>query len=121
MGPEYKLVHLKKRFPRTSLMAYTFSPGNNMMHRDFLQGISQKISQVIPGAASARKEVQAKAYEVLESAFSSLNLVTREEFDAQLKVLSRAETTIAELERKISRLEAAHDVRSSAGQDNEKK
>jgi len=40
--------------------------------------------------------------------------VTRKEFDAQLKVLSRAEETIAKLEEKISRLEEAQ-VNPSSG------
>lgn len=76
-----------------------------MLNSEFLQDLSNRISSLFPMAASARAEVENSIQEVLQSAFSRLNLVTREEFDAQLKVLERAEATIAELEEKVATLE----------------
>ena len=56
-------------------------------------------------ASEARDEVKKNVQQTLEGAFARLNLVTREEFEAQLKVLERAEQTIARLEEKIEALE----------------
>ena len=78
-----------------------------MLNNEFLQDISQRIASLLPMAAQARKDVERSVEEVLQSAFSKLNLVTREEFDAQQKVLERAEQTIAVLEEKVAGLEKA--------------
>jgi len=56
-------------------------------------------------ASSARSELDGRIQDLLKSSFSRLNLVTREEYDAQLKVLERAEAAIRELEEKIAAME----------------
>jgi BMFP domain-containing protein YqiC len=76
-----------------------------MINNELLKDISSRISMLMPMAEEIRKDVEQGIHEVLESTFARLNLVTREEFDAQQKVLARAEQTISALEEKIINLE----------------
>ena len=76
-----------------------------MINNELLKYLSGKITALLPMATEAKEDVENSIQELLASTFARLNLVTRKEFDAQLKVLSRAEETIAKLEEKIARLE----------------
>lgn len=76
-----------------------------MLSNEFLQSLSAKAAQVFPAATAIQKDIESNVYALLQSSFTKLNLVTREEFDAQLAVLQRAELTIAALEQKITELE----------------
>lgn len=91
-----------------------------MLNNVFLKDLSNRISKLIPMASGVREDVEDGIQEVLQSAFSRLNLVTREEFEAQLKVLDRAESTIAALEEKITALEKNQGVMSHTVVENEK-
>ena len=91
-----------------------------MLNNAFFQDLSNRISQLMPMANSVREDVEESIQEVLQSAFSRLNLVTREEFDAQLKVLERAENTIADLEKKITALEKNQGMMSRSAEESEK-
>jgi ubiquinone biosynthesis accessory factor UbiK len=91
-----------------------------MLNNEFLNDLSNRISQLIPMASGVRKEVEGSIHEALQSAFSQLNLITREEFDAQLKVLERAENTIAALEEKITALEKNQKKMGHSDLENEK-
>ena len=81
------------------------TPEKPMLNKEFLNYLSDQITRLLPMAAEARDEVNKNVHKTLEGAFARLNLVTREEFEAQLKVLERAEQTIARLEEKIDALE----------------
>lgn len=68
--------------------------------------ISARVSEVL--AKSPAKDIEKNLRAMLSSAFSRLDLVTREEFDVQVKVLARTreklvafETRVAELEKKL--------------------
>ena len=78
-----------------------------MINNNLLKDLSSKITALLPMATDVKEDVEISIQELLGSTFARLNLVTREEFDAQLKVLSRAEETIAKLEGIIARLEEA--------------
>lgn len=78
-----------------------------MIDKDFLEKLSARLSEILPVAGSLRADMEKQFMALLQSNLGKLNLVTREEFDAQLKVLQRAEQTIAELENKIAELEKA--------------
>ena len=52
-----------------------------------------------------REEVRDNVRIVLESAFARMNLVTREEFDAQALLLRRTREKLDELERLVAELE----------------
>jgi len=90
-----------------------------MLNNEFLNDLSSRISSLLPLADSARNDVEKGVHEILQGAFNRLNLVTREEFKAQLAVLERAEQTIAELESKIAALEErSKPISSPPGTDN---
>lgn len=76
-----------------------------MLDNEILKDLSTRISRLMPMAAGVREDVEKNIQGILQQAFSRLNLVTREEFDAQLKVLERAQQTIARLEDEIAALE----------------
>ncbi len=76
-----------------------------MLNNEFLNDLSARITRLLPLATEVKEETEKSIQQALQSAFSRMNLVTREEFDAQMKVLERAERTIAELETKIAALE----------------
>jgi len=78
-----------------------------MINNELLKDLSSKITSLLPMASEVKEDVEKSIQELLGSTFARLNLVTREEFDTQLKVLSRAEETIAKLEEIIARLEEA--------------
>jgi len=78
-----------------------------MIDIDFLEKLSARLSEILPVAGSLQADMEKQFLSLLQSNLGKLNLVTREEFDAQLKVLQRAEQTIAELENKIAELEKA--------------
>ena len=53
----------------------------------------------------SRLELEKAARAALSSTFSRMNLVTREEFDAQAELLSNTRVTVDELETRIAALE----------------
>ena len=52
-----------------------------------------------------RSEIEAQLKALLQSAFGKLDLVSREEFDVQTKVLLRTREKLAALEAKLAQLE----------------
>ncbi len=52
-----------------------------------------------------RAEVEAQLKALLQSAFSKLDLVSREEFDSQMVVLARTRARLEALESKVAALE----------------
>ena len=65
------------------------------------------IAKVLPaGSGQLRDEVRDNVRLVLESAFTRMNLVTREEFDAQTLLLRRTREKLEELERLVAKIES---------------
>ena len=79
----------------------------------------RKIEQLVDGIARAlpaggeeiRAEVRDNVRLVLEASFSRMNLVTREEFDAQAALLARTREKLDALERVVAALEREADAR----------
>lgn len=65
--------------------------------------ISARISEVL--AKSPAKDIEKNLRAMLSSAFSRLDLVTREEFDVQVKVLARTREKLVAIEARVSELE----------------
>ena len=73
---------------------------------DFLKDLTQKLCDALPQSLHVlKKDIEKNFHGVLQGAFSKLDLVTREEFDAQAKVLARSRKKIEALEEKIRELE----------------
>ena len=65
--------------------------------------ISARMSEVL--AKSPAKDIEKNLRAMLSGAFSRLDLVTREEFDVQAKVLARTREKLVLLEARVSELE----------------
>jgi BMFP domain-containing protein YqiC len=57
-----------------------------------------------PGLAQAKEEAEAQFHTVLTGAFERMNLVTREEYDAQCAVLARTREKLEDLEERLNQL-----------------
>ena len=69
-----------------------------MLDNNFLRELSQRLSAIIPMAEELSGELRTKIEQQLKRSFSELDILSREEFDAQSKALKRAEQRIQELE-----------------------
>jgi BMFP domain-containing protein YqiC len=77
-----------------------------MNQADFLQNLAQKLTAVIPDSLKLLKgDLEKNFHAILQSAFGRLDLVTREEFDAQTRVLARCREQLTALEKTIQTLE----------------
>lgn len=66
----------------------------------------KKLVDALPaGLRNLPQDVEKNFKQVLQGAFSKMDLVTREEFDAQAKVLTRTREKLEQLERKLRDLE----------------
>ena len=74
------------------------------MESRFLDELNKKISELL--AASPAKDMEKNLRALLSSAFSKLDLVTREEFDVQKEVLSRTREKLQQLEARVASLES---------------
>ena len=71
-----------------------------------IEDLVEGIVKVLPaGAGEIRTEVKENIKLVLESSFARMNLVTREEFDAQTALLRRTREKLDELEEVIAAME----------------
>ena len=78
-----------------------------MLNQKLIKTLSAQLGELfeggrgLPGQAAVRQQVRS----VLQSSFARLDLVTREEFDAQAAVLGRTREKVEQLERKLSEIE----------------
>jgi BMFP domain-containing protein YqiC len=74
------------------------------------------LASVPPAFRSIQQDLETNFRSVLRSSLGKLDLVTRDEFDTQLKVLERTRSKLEALEQKVQALEAqAGDRAESAG------
>lgn len=69
--------------------------------------VSQQLSSTLAGAHAINDEIHGHLRSAMISTFSKLDLVTREEFDAQRAVLMRSREKIDALEKQLAELEAS--------------
>lgn len=74
-----------------------------MLSQKTWEDLSAKIREIIE--KSPAKDLEKNMRAMMESVFTRLNLVTREEFDVQAQVLARTREKLTELEAKIDELE----------------
>jgi BMFP domain-containing protein YqiC len=71
--------------------------------------LAGKLADAVPGdLRDLRRDVESNFRSLLSSSLDKLDLVTREEFDVQRKVLERTREKLDRLERELSRLEAGN-------------
>ena len=74
------------------------------MNDKLLGDIAARLAQL--AANNPAREFEKNSRALLGTAFAKLDLVTREEFDVQADVLSRARARVAELEARVDELES---------------
>jgi len=75
-----------------------------MLNNKFFEDLSTRLSSLVPLAEEVREDLRTNIERLLKSSFANLDLLSREEFDAQRTALERAEKRIAELEGSLSKL-----------------
>lgn len=78
-----------------------------MAEKKLFEEMDRRMRDILARSPAADLEKNLRA--LLQSAFSRLDLVTREEFDVQREVLARTRAKLAELEAKLAELEATRD------------
>lgn len=76
-----------------------------MINKQVFDDIAEQISRAVPQLNALGQDVAANVKTLVQQNLGKLDLVTREEFDAQQRALERAEEKIAELEALLSDLE----------------
>ena len=84
-----------------------------MLDNSFLKDLSDRLVTLLPAAESLRDDVRNQIEQTLKKAFASLDLLTREEFDAQVQSLERSKQRIEELENLVTELEEKLDASNS--------
>lgn len=80
-----------------------------MLDPNFFDNLAKKLSDLIPANIHhLREEFEKNARTTMKSVFSKLDLVSREEFDVQAKLLEKARERIVALEKKIKNYENSH-------------
>ena len=77
-----------------------------MIDRRFFEDINARLSEVLRNSPAPDVEKNLRA--MLAAWFDRMDLVLREDFDVQKKLLERAQAKLAELEARIAELEKKH-------------
>lgn len=70
---------------------------------EVLADLAEQAGKLLPGEKS-REEMQRSVQLILQNALGRLDLVTREEFDAQTAVLQKTRKRVEELEKELNQL-----------------
>ena len=77
-----------------------------MLNTKIIDDLARQISESIPaGVKGMQEDVQKNIHTLLQGTLAKLDLVTREEFDAQSQVLARTREKLQQLEQLVTELE----------------
>lgn len=89
-----------------------------MLDPKTLDEMARKFTANLPeGVQQFQREVEQNVRASLQAGFSRLDLVTREEFDAQARVLARTRAQLEELVQRVEALEAAAQAPAGTAQE----
>ena len=74
-----------------------------MQRPDFLNELSAKVAEAL--ATSPARDIERNVRALVSAGLARLDLVTREEFDVQAKLLARAREQVGALEERLAELE----------------
>ncbi|MFZ2314377.1 MAG: accessory factor UbiK family protein [Gammaproteobacteria bacterium] len=78
-----------------------------MSKKSFLMDLAAQLTDALPSHVNTLKQdFEKNCQAILSKAFTKFDLVTREEFDTQTKVLLRSRKKLEALEKKIQELES---------------
>lgn len=78
-----------------------------MLKDRLIDQLNKQLSSLLGDASTSEQdqnELQKSIHSIIQSIFSKLELVTREEFDAQLAVLAKTRSRVEELEQTVEDL-----------------
>jgi len=79
------------------------------LDKKFFDQVTERVAAILPQAEAlgqnVRNDMKYKIEEQLKNSLGSLNIISKDEFDAQSAALQRAQVRIKDLEEKVSRLE----------------
>lgn len=79
-----------------------------MISHKLLETLNEQFTQLLgEGPQKTQEELRRSVNLILQGALSRLDLVTREEFDAQTEVLGRTRQLVEQLEARLAELEKA--------------
>ena len=77
-----------------------------MIDTNQLDSITKRLLNILPASVQdVQKDIEKNIQAVLQATFAKMELVTREEFDVQSRVLSRTREKLAVLEVQLQELE----------------
>ena len=77
-----------------------------MLDAKFIDDLARRLSGALPPAArDLQADLEKNFRATLQAALAKLDLVTREEFDVQTKVLARSRARLEALEKQVAELE----------------
>jgi hypothetical protein len=86
-----------------------------MLDTKFIDDLARQISGSLPaGLREMRQDVEKNIHSLLQASLGKLDLVTREEFDVQRKVLARTRDKLEQLEQTVAALEAEQSKNSDS-------
>ncbi len=86
--------------------SYFLNFGDAMLNSTYLDSLTQKLIAVLPvNLQQVEQDIQHNFKALLQSAFNQLDLVSREEFDVQTKVLARTRAKVDALYEEINALQ----------------
>jgi ubiquinone biosynthesis accessory factor UbiK len=83
-----------------------------MLDNDFFDTVANKLSSSLPpGVKNLQDDIEGNIKSILTSAFRKLDLVTREEFDVQTRVLAKTRIKLEKLEDQVDSLLEKLDIK----------
>ena len=77
-----------------------------MINAQLIDEIANKLTDAMPqGVTDLQDDVEKNVRAVLQNTFTKFNLVSREEFEVQSRVLAQTRTKLEELEKRVTELE----------------
>lgn len=90
-----------------------------MFDSKYFDELAKKLFSTLPGhVKTIEQELQQKFKDILQLAFSRFDLVTREEFDVQTKVLARTREKVEQLKNQIDILVAQSSAKNINNSEN---
>ncbi len=92
-----------------------------MIHQKLIDSLSGQFSQLLAGRPDlpGQQELQSQVRSMLQGTFAKLDLVTRDEFEAQQAVLMRTREKLEQLEQRLAALEPSVENSAPAATDND--
>lgn len=85
-----------------------------MINDNLIRNLGEQLGRFVSDARS-REDMQQSLNAIVQNVFARLDLVTREQFDAQLETLERTRAQLEHLEAELARLQQQLTDRDAAG------